>query len=322
METTDMQKLLVLSVAAALACGASFKDQSRDAMPSNGSVQMGSPQPAQPAGSSALVQASTVGDFSTWWGTTVGVAGVFNAGTGWVLGLLVAITDNEPTSCTSDSCTWGPGSSALDANTFKLVVTRDGNNFKYELSAEPKSKPGSGFIVFLSGSTAPGPQRHHGSGTFTIDFDKAALLDRPSDDTGKLTVVYTNVGPVHISATFNGAKNTDPKHLGQKNNLKYDYANDTSGGGDLDLAVHNTVTDERFSIHSRWKNDGKGRADVEAKGTSSTGAYDAHLSECWGAAPFSVVFFQSDLSLVFGPNSGIERSCAYLTAAYSTTQAD
>ncbi len=163
------------------------------------------------------------------------------------------------------------------------------------------------------------------SGTFTIDFDKAALLDRPSDDTGKLTVDYTNVGPVHISATFNGAKNTDPKHLGQKNNLKYNYANDTSGGGDLDLAIHNTVTDERFSIHSRWKNDGKGRADVEAKGTSSTGAYDAHLSECWGAAPFNVVFFNSDLTLVVppfgGPQSGSEADCAYSPAAYSTKTA-
>ena len=32
----------------------------------------------------------------------------------------------EPKSCTADSCTWGPGSNALDPNTYQLTVTPDG----------------------------------------------------------------------------------------------------------------------------------------------------------------------------------------------------
>ncbi len=38
-----MRKLLALSILAAVACGGSFKDQSRDALPSKSTVAMGKP---------------------------------------------------------------------------------------------------------------------------------------------------------------------------------------------------------------------------------------------------------------------------------------
>lgn len=317
-----MKKLLSLALVFAAACGGgALKDQIRDAMPGASETQIGSPKASAQASRApnAPELSSTVGQSSQWFDTTAGVAATFNIGTVWVLGLVEAIVSNEPTSCSqaANSCTWGPGSSPLDANSFKLVVTKNGEVFHYELSGEPKSKPGSGFIVFLSGDGTPGAQRHHGSGTFKVDFEAAQQLDRPSGDHGVLNVAYTNVGPAHIDATFLGAK--DDKDATQRDNIAYTYANNTTGGGELSFAVHKPWNnDERFSIHSRWKNDGQGRADVHAQGMSGTSPYDAHLNECWGAAPFNVVYFASDFSIVFGSNSGVETSCAYSPEAYSS----
>jgi len=325
-----MRKLLVLSVAAALACGASFKDQARDAMPSKSAIQMGSPQSAQsasraPAASGAIVQAgpvpaSTLGDHAPFFDLTVGVSSTFNGGTAIMLGIIEAVTTYEPTSCTHNSCTWGgPGSGgALDYNDYKLVVSQAqvGDSFNWELSGQPKNSS-SGFIVFMSGTAKPGPQKHHGSGSFDVDFDKAALLPGPHDATGQLHVTsYSNVGPAKLEVNYVGAK--DSQHPGQKNDVLYSYANDLTGGGDLDFAVHNTTSGDRFSVHSRWKNDGRGRADVAGTGTWGS----VSLSECWGAAPFSVVYFNSTLTINLPPwgsatPQGSESACAFSPAAFS-----
>ena len=316
-----MRKTLSLTLAAALAaCGGSgaFKDQAREAMPSSSTLQTGSPQASHNARQHGdqTQQDSTVGAHSDWFNATVGVSAIFNGSTAWVLGIIEAVTNSEPTSCTSTSCTWGPGSGALEANNFKLVVTKDSGDFKYALSGEPKSKAGSGFVIFISGSATPSAQPHHGAGSFTIDFDQAAKLDNPHADTGKLTVHYTNVGPANIEVAFPGAK--DDNHPTQKNNLVYTYKNDATGGGDMDVAIHNTTTDDRFSIHSRWKGDGQGRADVSVR-TTTNGS--AQLSECWGIAPFNTVYFASTASAYLGPNQGLESSCAYSPAQPSTQQA-
>src|SRR2546422_5344668 len=165
-----MRKILVIPILALLACGGSqtFKDQARDAMPSKDSVQMSSPQAAASAKAQtgdSIEQNSTAGQHSPFFDVTVFVAATFNLGTAGILGVLEAVTDQEPTSCGTTSCTWGPGSGPLDYNNYKLVVTKSGDGFDYQLSGQAKSKPGSDFIVFLSGHAVPGPQRHHGSGS-------------------------------------------------------------------------------------------------------------------------------------------------------------
>jgi hypothetical protein len=323
-----MRKLIALSIALAAACGGSapgsLKQQSRDAMPSKDTVQMGSPSSASRASSADAIQRdSGAGDSSTWVGATVSVSAVFNVGTAWVLGVIGAVTDQEPTSCDATSCTWGPGSGALDPNNFKVVVTKNANgNFDYTLSGQPKSNLSAGFTTFISGTATPSASPHHGSGSFIIDFDAAQKLDQPHGDSGKLTVTYDNVGPAHVTATFLGAK--DGSVSIQRDNVVYTFDQDATGGGIMDVGVHNLTTQARFSLHSRWKNDGQGRGDVHASGTASSGgAYDAHLSECWGVAPFKVVYFASDLSIVFGPSSppSQESSCAYQGAVYGTNSA-
>jgi len=322
-----MRKLLAVPLMAAVACGGgALKDQARNALPDKSTVAMGSPQSPTTASAAApadqSVQNSTAGQPSPFFTLTVTVATVFNVPVAAFLGLIEAITQQEPTKCDATSCTWGPGSSALDYNNYELVVSKDsdGMSFDWALSGQAKSRPGSAFVTFADGKATPGPQPHHGSGNFNIDFDAAATLDGPHDATGQLNVTsYTNVGPTQLAVTYLGAK--DSNVATQRNNILYTYANDTTGGGDLDFALHNTTTGDRFSVHSRWKNDGEGRADVQGLGSGVS----VSLSECWGPAPFDVVYFNSSVTLNLppfgGPQSGSESACAYSPAAFSSKTA-
>lgn len=318
-----MRKLLALSLLAAVACGGSFKDQSRDALPSKSTVAMGKPSsPGATANAppDQITQNSTAGTHSPFFDLTVAVSTTFNLGAAVMLGIVESVTLTDPTSCTATSCTWGPGSGPLDYNNYKLVVTQAGDGYDWQLSGQDKTQPSSAFVVFLSGHAVPGAQAHHGSGNFTVDFDAAATLPGPHDATGKMQVTaYSNVGPAHLEVTYLGAK--DSQHAGQFNNIVYNYSNNTTGGGDMQFAVHNTTSNDNFSVHSRWANSGTGRADV--KGTGGGGYVS--LSECWGPAPFNVVYFSSNITLNVppwgGPVSGDVTACAYGDNSPSTLTA-
>ena len=319
-----MRKILVLPLLAAVACGGGqLKDQMREAMPAKDTVSMGSPQSSTATASSGdtIAQNSTAGQPSPFYGLTVGVGVVFNVPVAAFLDLLRHVTEDfEPTSCdaAAQSCTW-QGSGALDPNTYRLVVSKDadGVSFDWTLSGQPKAQPGSAFVQFASGAATPGGQPHHGSGSFSVDFDQEALLGINGNAAGLLQVThYTNVGPAQLAVTYMGANDTD--HPGTKNNILYAYANNTTGGGDLDFAVHNTTSQDRFSVHSRWKNDGQGRADVQGIG----GGNSVSISECWGPAPFTVVYFNSNITAVLppwgGPTSGSVTACAYQDSSFSS----
>jgi hypothetical protein len=320
-----MRKILALPLIAVVACGGGqLKDQMRDAMPSKDTVSMGSPTSAQASSASGdtIAQNSTVGQDSPFHNLTVGVAIVFNVPVTLFLDLLQHVTEDfDPTSCdqAAQSCTWQGHNPLIDKNDYKLVVTKDadGVSFDWTLSGAPLNPAGSAYIRFASGVATPGPQRHHGSGSFSIDFAQEALLGIGGDATGQLQIThYTNVGPAQLAVTYMGAKDND--HPGTFNNLLYTYANNTTGGGDLDFAVHNTTTQDRYSVHSRWKNDGQGRSDVQGIGDSTS----VSLSECWGPAPFSVVYFNSNITANLppfgGPTSGSVTACAYQDASFSS----
>jgi hypothetical protein len=320
-----MRKIIALPLVAAVACGGgSFKDQARDAMPSNEAVSMGSPSAsAGTSSSSALVSSDSVaGDRSQFFQLTATVAVVFNLPTALFLGLLQhVVEDFEPTSCDANSCTWGPGSGPLDPVAYQLVVSRNADGMSFDWTLSGAVKPSTTMVAFASGNAIPGPQKHHGSGSLTVDFDKAATLGIAGNATGQMQVTnYSNVGPAQLHVTFLGAADTD--HPGTQNNIVYAYVNDNAGGGDLDFAVHNTTSQDRYSVHSRWKNDGRGRADV----AGLAGGYSSiALSECWSAAPFNVTYFTSTVKVVVdpwgGPDSGAESQCAYSPAAFSGSAA-
>jgi hypothetical protein len=320
-----VKKLLIVPVAMALACGGTSsgdfsKDSARNAMPN--SVAMSTPggtASSAQANPNALTAtpAATSNDF--YFGLTVSVAVVFNVPVATFLGLVDTITQAEPTSCTSTSCTWGPGSGALEANTYKLVVSLDADgSYDWELDGQAKSKPASNFVTIVSGKALPSGTPHHGSGSFTVNFDNANTLDGvlANSPTGKMVVSsYSNVGPAQLAVTYMGV--TDAS-TGDAENIAYSYADNTTGGGDLQFAVHNTTTADDFSVHSRWKNDGEGRSDVQGSG----GGLTVKDSDCWGAAPFLNVYFTSSITVnappFAGPTTGNPSACAFSDAAYSS----
>src|SRR5438067_9109524 len=203
-ERTDMRKRLALPLIAVIACGSeAFKDQARNAMPTKDTVAMGSPQSQQPtsmSGQDTVTQNEAIGSSASFFGLTVELAVAFNLPVAVFLDLVKHVTeDYEPTSCDATSCTWGPGHGPFDFNDYKLVVTKDGGDFDWELSGRPIGATGD-FTVFASGKATPGPQPHHGSGSFTVAVDTAATLAGPLEGITVRLIGsnYRNVSPAEL----------------------------------------------------------------------------------------------------------------------------
>jgi hypothetical protein len=307
-----MRKLLALSCALAAACGgsAAFKDQARDAMPDKSGVAMG-PQQAQSSQSTALStegSSRAVAGADPWFNATVVFAYSINLGTAWTLGAVEAVTATEPTSCTANSCTWGPGSGALDLNEYELTVTQAANgSFDWTLDARSKANATAQFVTLISGNAVPSGQRHRGNGTFTINLDGARQLSGHAADQGTIDIAYSNVGLAHVQANFHNLVSNDSQHLGDVGNAYYNYQADISGGGDMEIAWHDVTHEERDDIHSRWKAEGSGRADVAVVKPG----VDVQFSNCWSAAASAFV-------TVFSPTSGSVSACSYADAAFGT----
>ena len=322
-----LANLTALVLAASLAaCGGSsssgsVQDQSRNAMPRSENLQMTSP--SAPKGSSlkdgsdgTSEQASTAGSASAYFGATVGLSAVVNGSTAFMLGILKAVTDLPATNCTEDTCTWGPGSGALEANNYKLVVTKKTNpdRFEYALSGQAKSKPSSDFVVFLTGTAVPSDTPHRGSGQLVLDNDARNRIDNPGTDTGKLTINYSNTTLLSVTAVGTGLRDND--HPGQQINVAYQFGDKADGGGELDVGFRNLTSNATLSLHSRWKATGAGRGDAKF----AVGALQATASECWAAASgsFKVAYWVQTPSDPNQPTSGVETDCAYSPAVYGS----
>jgi len=316
--------LLIVSLAAlSSACaGQSLgADEARGALPHPENAQLGEPAAAAAAGAIALSAeaggpAAAVSN-SGFFGLTAALAGSVNLGVGVTLGVLRAVVALPPTRCEADTCTWGPGSGAFDYNVHKLTVTKVDGHYDFALSAEPKTRPGSGFITILSGSAFPGAAPRRGHGSFAVDFDEAAKLDGPrGDDTGRIEVTYDARGELSIGVRFLGMVDRDDPGSGavpHKVNAAYAFAASGSSG-DLQVAFRTLPPNapKTLSLHSRWNGTGAGRGDVEA----TAAGFTYQESECWagGASAFALVYDTN-------PATGAESACAYQPAAYATLQA-
>ncbi len=301
-----MRKLLALSCALAAACGGgvAFKDQASAALPDSAGVAVG-PQQAQSSQSNALSAQGSSQDLigaDPWYNATVAFSVSINLGTAFTLGAVASVTASDPT-----SCTWGPGSAPLDPNEYELVVTQaaDGS-FDWTLSGRSKANASAAFVTLISGNAKPSGQRHRGSGTFTINLDNAKqLAGQPTTEQGTIDITYSNVGPAHVQANFHNMISQDAQHLGDLGNAYYNYQADITGGGDMEIAWHDVTHEERDDIHSRWKADGSGRADVMVVKPASS----VQISNCWSAAVSGFV-------TVFSPTSGSVSACSYADASF------
>jgi hypothetical protein len=202
-------------------------------------------------------------------------------------------------------------------NRWKLVVTRDGAAYDYVLSAQ-NAVTNAEFVAILTGTAFPGPDRDHGRGSFTLDFDaEDELAHGPAwvkEDFGQVTVTYDNLdGTAEIGAVLTGGRNDDPERPHEMN-AAYSFV-DLGAGGELQVAFQDLETGESISLRTRWNDAGAGRGDAHWSGTDGVlgNGDDAYASECWAGEAFEFVE-QYDSKF---PELGPESLCAYQPALYA-----
>ena len=318
----SMKKTLSASAAALLlaACGGSNLDPNvaRSALPAASSVQIGTPS-ASSSAATALVATSSAA--ATAPGTTAPpytpsfavmsywTAVTVNVGVWWTLTLVDVITAFPPASCTATSCTWGPWLDNQTQNQWKLVVEKSGAAYDYVLSGENAATQGS-FLPVISGTAYPGPDRYHGNGTLTLDFDAGKKLNPASNDSGKLDVTYDNRTGVSIGATVTNAKNGNPANPYPMNAV-YRFDGTNGSGGVMQVAFENLTTTEQFSIRTRWNATGAGRSDAQY--VAAGGGLTVETSQCWDGAPtFPATYDGAQV-----PATGDAALCVFTPALYA-----
>jgi hypothetical protein len=313
-----MKRAIVLFAALlAAGCGRQLQltaDEARGAVPSASQAQIGVPQ----ASGAALTAAPAPGDVTTfataeYAADTIALSAAVNGGVLWTLGIVELVVAFPPTSCAGDTCTWGPGSNALEVNDWQLTVTKkDDQEYAWALSGRPKTDPSAAFVAFLSGEAFTTGVKHVGHGTILIDFDAAASLARrttdPAPQIGKISIAYDNTSGGHVSAQFLGMQ--DAQVSTQRVNAAYQFAA-TAAGGDLQVATRNLTTGAQLTLHSRWNDAGAGRGDASFTiGTATFGR-----SQCWdGAATLFNLVFQATTPLADPGDVGTESLCAFASA--------
>jgi hypothetical protein len=307
-EPTMHKPVALAAVLLLTACGQKLKpEEIRHAMPVANVLEITAPNPSGAAGRLAgqggpmLAVAPAPGARSPLAVSSWLFAVAVNGGVFWTLAPITWFTQAvPPTSCDTDSCTWGPGSGAADLNVWKLVVTRAGDAYDYTLSGAPRSTGGTHFVPVISGKAWPGALPNRGHGSFHVDFDAVwAGLDHAvgevQQDFGTIAVTYDARTNVVLDVTFLDARNGDDPGLdpASPNRLNAVYAFTTSlTGGDLQVGWRTLpagVTERKASLHTRWLAGSGGRAEASFV---TTGASVAQ-TECWDGPPGYLMTFDA-----------------------------
>ncbi|HUK65448.1 MAG TPA: hypothetical protein VLV17_01375 [Anaeromyxobacteraceae bacterium] len=316
-------KRTIFALAAALAaCGGTSSsgtltaEEARNAIPSSSQAQIAVPDASSVAtGPQAKVSLSTVE--APFAADTVYFATAVNGSVAFTLGIVQAVVQWPPTSCSGNSCTWGPGAGPLDLNYYKLVVTKVANqDYAWSLEGDPKSDTTNTFVTFISGEAFTTGIKDVGHGTLDIDMDAANQLHylTPPTQVGKIQAQYDNRSGANLSVQFLGTKDSDGVNL---DNAAYQYTANSSGG-DLQLAVENLGTTAELQLNSRWTTTGAGRGDAQV--TTPAATYTE--SQCWDSAAtiFNLLYDIQDGSVLVpqGGSSSDESVCAFIPAALPT----
>jgi hypothetical protein len=308
------------------------------ATPTEETVALAVPTGTATAAEDGVRTSALLGDKADSYKLARAVTAVVNTGTAAVLVLVKTIVSYPATTVTgSDTAVWGPYAEPLAEKAWRLTVHRlEKHVFSWNLDGKPKASDDTAFVTILSGTHTRGvdamdnPIENYGSGTFTIDWDKANTLPREVTDTGNdvgvATFQYAHLSPTAvttINVDFNGVR--DDKN-GEIHNAIYRYIATPGAGGDFKYGAvkdafpedGNTGTaKETVTIHSRWLETGAGRSDYRTAGTDVTAELggDASVSECWDAS-----FGSTFATVSWAPNAGwgSEGSCAFATADFSS----
>jgi hypothetical protein len=281
-------------------CGQVEENEFREGLPSKEMVEMKSPGTSEGQRlESGSANASAQGQLSAYYDMTHDTTVMVNTGTESVLTLIDKITQHTPTRIEGDVAVWGPHTGALELNTWKLTVTKTGDNsYSYKLEGKAKTAADSEFKVILSGShtIAVDEQgnrlRNFGSGTLKIDWDAAQTLPDHGKDIGTAEITYSRLSAqvqATVEAEFRNVKDKDDERPDARVNADYRYEETPGAGGEFNFALDKNVDEdparsaiEHLTIKSRWTQNGAGRADVKLSGGDFLIA-TATLSECWDA---------------------------------------
>jgi hypothetical protein len=276
------------------------EDSFREGLPSREMVEMKAPK----KDGQGLTAFYGQGQTAEYYQLTVGAAVTVNGGTRWVLNLIEDIVKNTPTSIEGDVAVWGPHTDALNPNTWKLTVTRTGDDsYSWVLEGKPKTAEDSAYVAVLSGShtvavDAEGERKQgFGSGEFLIDWEKARTLPGSNqNDMGTANIRYSRTDAAAVAsveADLNQVR--DEQVQGGRVDAKYRFRQAPGAGGELDFVIKKNIdTDptrtrvENLAIKSRWEATGAGRSDIKLSGGDLFG--EATVSECWDSNFLSAYF--------------------------------
>jgi len=319
-----MKRILAAAVVVLMTagCGRSLVQDFRSGFPTKDMVEVKTPASSslKEGGDLATSYSALQGERANSYSLTRGATVTINTGTLWVLGLVKAITDQQPTTVEQDKAIWGPGSDALDPNIYKMTATRDPNSddsFSYALEAKPKSAADSAYVVILSGHHVRTSDAH-GSGSFLVDWDAAqTLVDHDPNAVGTATVDYSRedgTNNVTVSAEFDNVNDGN----GGRQDLSYRYAKAPGADGSFEFkAFQNIDSDpsrsmpEKWTVHSRWNETGAGRADYQVSEGNLTSPVTGN--ECWDTSfNSSMVIASWDPSQNYGSEA---TDCSTFTSA-------
>lgn len=328
------------AVALLPACGLRDDDAFRNSVPTSDTVDMKLPGGSAAAaaagpsasGATASVRSALLGQQAEYYTTTRTVTAVVNGATYAVLTLVRTIVGYPASKVTGDTAVWGPYTDPLSPNTWRLTVTRAAPHvFNYVLEARAKTADDSAFITILSGrhSAALGPtgetMEGFGSGNFNVDWDAMQTLPEHDATVGQAAFTYSRpslADDTSIDVTFNGIKDQD---TGEIHNAVYQYTATPAAGGDFQYASHQDIypgpgptgsAQELLTMHSRWQQDGAGRADVQITGGDIPAALTPVTdNECWDQN-----FLSQYKNISYDPTDswGQASSCVFADAEYSS----
>lgn len=306
------------------------EDSFRDGLPTKDMVEMKSPSKGGQGLTSAFYGQ---GQTAEYYLLTVGAAATVNGGTLWVLDLIAHIVANPPSSIEGDVAVWGPYTESLSAVTWKLTVTRTGDDaYSWVLEGKAKTAADSTYVAVLSGShtaavDANGERvKGFGSGEFLIDWDKNRTLPGANqNDMGTAEIHYSRASAsavASVNAEFHQVRDNETN---TRIDANYSFKQAPGAGGELDFVIKKNVDQdpsrslvENLAIKSRWESTGAGRSDIKLSGgdLANDATKEATVSECWDSN-FVSVYFTFNVFPAFG--YGIVSGCGnFSTAVYST----
>jgi hypothetical protein len=313
------------------ACGPQIETVSfKDGMPSQEMAKLNVPEKTSQRidDGVATVHQQGRGDLSGTWLVTGGTVLVVNGVTLWTLGSLNFVAGFEPASDDGTTAVWGPHTNDWERTTWKLTAVRTAPNaFKYTLEAKPKGSADTEYAAVITGSHTVAVDedgkaiKGYGEGRFDIDYDKAARLPFQDSKKGRVSFHYARPSPTAAVSVDVDLKEF-VNDAAVPNTAAYRYSQVPQGEGSFEFATDSNihwfdpakVALERWTIKSRWKATGAGRADVRATGGDLTSPVT--LNECWDTN-FRSTFLDGSAS--WQERWGVESSdCAFTGASYST----